>query len=371
VRAFSRMNFKQIIQDYFTFSRNERKGVTILLIIIFLLAVANRVIFYFETPAKIDTALFDNVQNEPSLFMDSVHYSGKTNKLFRFNPNIIDLDALDSLNIPEKVKRNMLKFREKGGKYYSETDFRKIYGVTDSIFNQVEPFLMFGNKTVKFISKNPTPVKIGSELFLFDPNTATDKDFMRLGLSEKQIKTIRNYQSKGGSFRRKEDFFKIYGISESQKNALADYIAIEKNETVVPEKKAETAIIQIEINAADSVKLMQLPGIGDKLSKRIVKYRDLLGGFYDIAQLKEVYGLNEKVIKQMDGMIKVDPGSIHKIDLNFAEWNELARHPYIQKNLARQIVKFRIKYGSIHEASVLRDSMILSIDEYTRLKPYL
>ena len=109
----------------------------------------------------------------------------------------------------------------------------------------------------------------------------------------------------------------------------------------------------------------------NKLSKRIVKYRDLLGGFYSLEQLKEVYGLSEKTILQIEGMVEVDASKIHKVDLNFDNWKELAQHPYIQKNLAVQIIKFRTKYGSISEPSVLRDSMILNLNEYTKLRPYL
>ena len=360
------MNFKQFIQDYFTFSRNERKGITILLVIIFLLAVANKVIFYFETPAKIDIGLLDSARSEMNLFNDSIKSLEEKNNIFRFNPNTIDVDALDSLSIPEGVKRNMLKFREKGGKFYSETDFRKIYGVTDAIFNQLAPFLIFENEIVQ-----PTTSKYQSELFSFNPNTASDNDFVRLGLKEKQIQTIRNYQRKGGTFRNAADFLKIYGIFDTQKKILADYIVIGEKENIKIEKVAEVTKIQIEINVADSTELMKLPGIGDKLSKRIVKYRDLLGGFHTLAQLKEVYGLNEEVILRIDEFITVDSKRIRKVDLNFAEWNELAKHPYIQKNIANKIIKFRTKYGSIQKSSVLLDSMILNIDEFTRLKPYL
>ncbi|HCY42315.1 MAG TPA: hypothetical protein DHV48_13325 [Prolixibacteraceae bacterium] len=359
------MNFKQIVQDYFTFSRNERKGITILLVIIFILAIANKVIFYFETPGKIDIVLLDSARNEMNLPENSNNTEASTTTLFMFNPNTISDEALDSLSLHAGIKRNILKFREKGGKFYAEADFRKIYGVTDSIFNEVRPFLFFDNKPDR-----QAHAIITSELFSFDPNTATDNDFIRLGFTEKQVRTIRNYKSKGGNFRSKADFLKIYGISETQKVELDDYIAIPERETVKTESVIKTAVIQIEINTADSIDLMKLPGIGEKLSKRIVKYRDLLGGFHTIAQLKEVYGLSEQVIQRIEGMIKIDLGKIKKVDLNFAEWNELARHPYIQKNRAQQIVKFRTKYGSIHEPSVLRDSMILSIEEYARLKPY-
>jgi DNA uptake protein ComE-like DNA-binding protein len=96
-----------------------------------------------------------------------------------------------------------------------------------------------------------------------------------------------------------------------------------------------------------------------------------LGGFYSIAQLKEVYGLSEQVIGQCEGRIKVDSTRIRKVDLNFADWYELARHPYIQKKIAQQIIKFRTRYGPINEPSILRDSMVLSQEEYARLQPYL
>lgn len=359
------MNFKQFVQDYFTFSRNERKGIVILLVIIFILGVANKVIFYFETPGEIDIALLDSVRNELDFHDISDKNLSKRTTLFMFNPNTISGEALDSLALPMGIRRNILKFREKGGKFHSEADFRKIYGVTDSIFNEIRHFLFFEIKP-----ERPDHTIITSELFPFDPNTAPDNDFIRLGITEKQLKTIRNYQSKGGNFRSKADFLKIYGISESQKVVLADYIVIQEKETVKNERISEAIMVQIEINSADSIDLMKLPGIGDKLSKRIVKYRDLLGGFHTVSQLKEVYGLSEQVIHKIEGMIKIDPGKIEKINLNFAEWNELAKHPYIQKNRAQQIIRFRTKYGSIREPSVLRDSMILNIEEYTRLKPY-
>jgi len=360
------MQFKQIIQDYFTFSRNERKGITILLAVIFMLAVANKIIYYFETPAKIDTHLLDTPLNDPDQVKGTVNNLVKHDKLFSFNPNTIDREGLDSLSLPEGIKRNMLKFREKGGKYYAETDFRKMYGVTDSIYKKLAPYLLFENKKVQ-----PAKVIIPVKLFTFDPNTSNDQDFLRLGLAEKQIQTIRNYQSKGGSFRRPADFLKIYALSQSQKDALASYIIIEEKRKIVSEKEGAILTIHLEINGTDSIELMRLPGIGNKLSKRIVKYRDLLGGFYTMDQLKEVYGLSEKTRLQIEAMIVVDSTKIHKVDLNFADWKELARHPYIQKNLASQIIKFRTKYGSINEPSVLRDSMILNSGEYTKLRPYL
>ena len=358
------MNFKQIIRDYFTFSRNERKGIIILLVLIFLLAVANKVAFYFETPAKINTILLDSASHELELTNDSLNQKLPLLKLFVFNPNTIDSIALDSLDLPESIKHNLLRFRKKGGKFYSASDFKRLYGLTDKIFGQIKPFLKLENGR-----KLPVPSIKTKELFAFDPNKATDDEFLRLGLSQKQLSIIRNYQNKGGIYRNKADFFKMWGLRDDQKKELSDYIIIEgKNNSL--SGKLTVKELSIELNTADSIQLKQLPGIGDKLSKRIVKYRDILGGFYSLTQLKEVYGLNEQTILLIKDKVTLDSTKIRKLDVNFADLSELSRHPYLHKILAGKIIKFRTKNGSIHDLIVLRDSMILNIDEYNRLKHY-
>lgn len=358
------MNFKQLIQDYFTFSRNERKGIVVLIILIFLLAIANKLIFYFEKPAKIDVALLDSARNQLGLAIDSINEKETLQSLFFFNPNTIDSTALDSLDVPSSVKINLLKFRNKGGKIYSRVDFKKIYGVTDQVYNQISPYLLLENGSDQQ-GKIAAP-----KLFAFDPNTATDSEFLRLGFSDKQIKTIRNYLDKGGAFRDKFEFFKIRVISEKQKRILSDWVVIENTKKLSSVEIPVLKAVNIDLNSADSIQLKQLPGIGAVLSKRIVKYRDLLGGFYSVNQLKEVYGLSEQTIKQIETKVKLDDAKIRKLNLNFADVNELSRHPYLKTNLAGKIVKFRTKNGSIRDCSILRDSMILSLDEYTRIKPY-
>jgi len=359
------MNLKQIIQDYFTFSRNERKGITVLLVLIFLLAVTNKMLFYFEKPAKIDDILLDTGSTQLGLLSDSIVRNAGEYKLFKFNPNTIDSITLLSIDLPEPVKLNLLKFRRRGGKLYSNEDFRNIYGVTDSIYSRVVSFLIIGNEGNSDVSKSSN-----SKLFIFDPNTAADSDFIRLGFSQKQVATIRTYKDKCGTFRTKEDFFKIRAITKYQKEILSGYVEIQQNDVLNLHPKVTVNKALLDLNTADSIQMKELPGIGDKLSKRIVKYRDLLGGFYSVAQLKEVYGLSEETILQIENKVVVDITKIQKLDVNFSDVNELSKHPYLKRNLAIQIVKFRTKYGIIRNLNVLRDSMILNIDDYNRLKPY-
>lgn len=359
------MNLKRFIEDYFTFSRNERKGITTLLILIFLLGIANKVIFYFEKPARINVDLLHKSSRKLGSYSDSLTRIESKQILFSFNPNTIDSAALDSLDLPVLVKSNLLKFRKKNGKFYTKSDFRKIYGVSDVVYTEIEPYLHIDREVKNF--DMPT---VQLKLFQFDPNTASDGDFLRLGLSEKQIQTVRNYLAKGGSFKTKDDFSKIRGLREQQKKTLSNYIVIEEKAKNVPELEAAEVILQIELNTADSLSLKALPGIGDKLSKRIIKYRDILGGYHSLSQLEEVYGLSRQTIQGIENRLTIDPGKIRKLDLNFSDMKELSKHPYIKNELATKIVKFRSAHGSISDLSVLRDNMILNIEQYNQLMPY-
>lgn len=357
------MNLRQIVQDYFTFSRNERKGITILLVLVFLLAIANKLFFYFETPGKIDTQLL-NAQLLSTKTNSNTEI--KQGSLFLFDPNTIDETALDSLALPDKIKSNLIRYRDKGGHYYSAKDFRKMYGMTDSIYRTIEPYLRIKTATASSIL-----MAKDKQLFDFDPNTASDSLFLCFGITEKQIRTIRNYQNKRGYFHNSADFLKLYVLSESQKKDLLPYIKVEKGEPLATSARTIDKEEVIEINSSDSVELMKLPGIGTKLSKRIIKYRDLLGGYYTLEQLREVYGLKEETIDLIDKRVKVDDTKVQKVDLNFSDRYELSRHPYIGKENAAMIINFRTKYGFITNPIVLKDSLVLKESDYERLKPYL
>ncbi len=100
-----------------------------------------------------------------------------------------------------------------------------------------------------------------------------------------------------------------------------------EKQTVPRVKKSVT-----EINSCDSASFEALPGIGPVLSARIVKYRKLIGGFVSVDQLREVYGLPEETFNLVSSGLTVDTLAIKKIKVNKAEFSELIRHPYFQRN---------------------------------------
>ena len=156
------------------------------------------------------------------------------------------------------------------------------------------------------------------------------EDLQRLGLSERQAESIGNYRAKGGRFRSKADFQKMYVVSDTLFARLEPYIEIPK----------------LELNAADSAALVGLRGIGPWYARKILDYRDRLGGFVAPEQLLEVEGIDAERYAGFAGDIRVDASRIRRLDLWRAGDSLLARHPYLGPKEARSIVRYRSLYDS-------------------------
>ncbi|MFM1857432.1 MAG: hypothetical protein RLZ05_492 [Bacteroidota bacterium] len=127
----------------------------------------------------------------------------------------------------------------------------------------------------------------------------------------------------------------------------------------------------ISLDNADSVVLEKLPGIGPVLSARIIKFRDKLGGFYEVDQLREVYGLSDSVFSKIAPLLRLEGNRIKKIAINSASEEELRKHPYLQWKLAKQLIKFREAHGSFEEVKDLEEIWGLDRDKLKKLIPYL
>jgi len=226
-------------------------------------------------------------------------------------------------------------------------------------------------------------VKVQRELFRFDPNKLDSAGFVRLGISPYLVTRILKYRSKGGVFRKKEDFSKIYGMEEALYRELSSYIFVEddvkkasseeKKSVSATEKKVEyiaQKIETIELNKSDTASLKTLKGIGAVYADRIVKYRDYLGGFYQVEQLTEVYGISEELFQSLKPYLTVDNSQIKKIRLNQSDLPRL-RHPYLKKEQLSALVSFRQKNGVINSFEVLSELVEFSDSDWERLRPYL
>jgi len=171
--------------------------------------------------------------------------------------------------------------------------------------------------------------------------------------------------------------------------ASVKYIAIEReliSADSVQHTSTETAVISrtqnrvtapaarqimIEINSCDSTELLRLPGIGTVLSSRIVRYRNLLGGFASKEQLLEVYGLRPETFNTIKDMVTVDTTLIDKINVNTADFRRFSRLPYFERQEINDLLRYRNTNGQIDNINELIENSILSADKAAKVKPYL
>jgi competence protein ComEA len=300
------------MKDYLTFTRFERRGISVLSVILVLLIFAERILPYI-------------LEKPPS---DHAQYEAEINA-----------------------------FIEERNRAVSEAAQQKSVYTASSVHAGAA----------------------ANELFPFNPNHLPEEEWTKLGLSPKQIKTIRNYESKGGKFYKKEDLKKIWGISESLYNRLEPYIKIPPRENnadytskePVKQEKKQFQPLVIELNAADSAALISLRGIGPSYASRILKYRDLLGGYIRKEQLMEVYGMTEELYNSVIPFISVDPARIKPININTCDKNELGRHPYISWNLAESLINYRTKHGLYRTVEDIKKSDLVNDELYLKLAVYL
>lgn len=203
-----------------------------------------------------------------------------------------------------------------------------------------------------------------------DPNTANDEELASLGFSSKNIRTIRNYLIKGGSFKSAEDLKKLYGVDKNLLEKILPLVEI-KNENKPTKTEAlkrdslyknnnKKVFEVLEINAADSESLVKLYRIGPNLASKIINYRSKLGGFLNLNQLTEIWGFDEDILYDLQGKIRVDASKAKRLNLNNVDLETLKQHPYYKFKLSQAIVNYRLQHGTFKSMSELRNIRIVN-----------
>jgi len=138
-----------------------------------------------------------------------------------------------------------------------------------------------------------------------------------------------------------------------------------------PKLTAEWKITPINLNESDSASLLPLPGVGPVFAGRIVRYRNLLGGFVQAEQLLEVYGIERETFQRISPHLFIDSTLVQKLDLNSAGFRELLRHPYLEYVDVKALVHYRDVIGHISSLDELRQNMILPDSVMEKVAPYL
>ena len=260
---------------------------------------------------------------------------------------------------------------------------------------------------------------VAPERFVFDPNTADSSQLLRLGLQPWQVRNILKYRAKGGVYREPIDFARVYGLTVKQYRELEPYIRISPDyrpasevygrgsrsyhaprygnsasssrgsrDWGAPDNAGEGGVAassptyardtvrypiklkvgeHVSLNAADTTMLKKVPGIGSYYARRIVAYRDRLGGFADVGQLLEIEGFPEESLPFFD----VGGGPLRRLNLNKLSLNQLRNHPYINFYQAKAITEYRRLKGPLHSLTDLSLLPEFPARELERLTPYV
>lgn len=226
-------------------------------------------------------------------------------------------------------------------------------------------------------SMQKDPAEEPQELFPFDPNTATASDFERLGLKPSIAASIVNYRYGGGKFRIKKDLRKIYRLDSMMFVKLEPWIQLPDRVATRRDSSKKTMVPRLQkppfdLNTADTIQLKEIYGIGSVTARRIIRYRESLGGFVKMEQLAEVWGLDSTVVARLASRSMIAPDFLPRpLPINRYSEAELAAHPYIRHKLARILVSYRLQHGKYDSVDDLRK--VAAIDDHTfvRIKPYI
>lgn len=291
-------------RDWFTFSRQDRRAILILSLLIVVVGG-----LFWTKPRWLGKGM-------PSESLESYKDSFLTEEPIvavmphPFNPNTADSLELLSVGLPPRVARNILRYREAGGRFRKPEDLARIYGLHDTMYAQVKPYI-----TIPSERKEVTPV----------PRS-----------SDRQITSLPDTG-------RKEHPYAAYMRAKYKPGQSAD------------------------LNVADTTELMKIPGIGPVYARMIVDYRERLGGFHSVAQVYDLDVLPEEV----GDWVHIDTASIVKLKINRLSVTQLRTHPYLTFYQAKAIVALRKREGDIKSVRQLLFLDEFSEADIERLEPYL
>jgi len=372
------------LKDFFDFNHYEKIGITFILIltvVLLFLPTIHNLIRPAKTP---DYTAFEKeiAEFENSLVPKDEDYLNRLDKfivnrydslqLFNFDPNNTTEEQWKKLGLTDKQIKTIQNYLGHGGKFYEKEDFRKVYGIRTKQYEILKPYIQ-----IKELAKNDENQKFQkkeAEFFAFDPNVTSSDDFQRLGFTEKQAEVIINYVTKGGKFYKKEDFQKMYCVTNEMFEKLEPYINITEinDKKLAANKWTEKDINSkfVDINFSDTTEFLNLPAVYSVTAKNIVNYRKQLGGFTRIEQIKEIYGMKDDIYTKIVPFLKLNNSQIKKININLADFKEF-KHPYLTYTNIKNIINYRDKNGPFTNLNQLVNAKLLLGMDFEKIKPYL
>ena len=307
------MKLKQFLSEYFSMNRMQQRGTIVLICLIIAAVLAPLFVAYYRTKNNMpDFAKFDSIiANYEPIEVSPIAGSApkvSADTVFAFNPNTITYEDLLCLGLSEKISANIVKYRKSGGTFRKPDDFARIYGITDSIYSRLKPYIVIEEKTTRQSTPKYAPKQSGNR---------------------------------------------------KNANKSADSVPVSR------------PLLIVELNSADSAQLVALRGIGSVLARRIITYRDMLGGFYSVEQLREVRNLPTETYASLLHQFVIDTAAIVRINLNDFKYKQLSGHPYMSVAQLNSIMNYKKLVGKFNSVSDLLKYKLVDTITYDKIAPYL
>ena len=392
---------KNTFKEYFYYTNTERNGLILLIGLSLFFLLLPFLFDLFHSNGKTDFNVFEkelasfenvihskvsNTSSESLLVSEPIN----TKAYKAINPNLATKEDFSQLDLSDKVVQTILNFRKKGGTFYKKEDLQKIYGLSQNDYQRIKDWLIIPNQTK---DKTPKASNVSEDysknvkklkLAFFNPNLANQDEFDQLGMSKKTIKIIFNYRNKGGSFYKKKDLLKIYGMDTTLYQQLEPYILLDKNNNTITKDTfqnrkskftpkstpAKKPLAIIDINQSTVQDWEQIRGLGNYYSKKIVAFREKLGGFSSIDQVNDTYGIKDSLFQEFKSQLVFSP-IFRPIPINKISAEDLNKHPYISKKQARIISNFRNNHGAFANIDDLKKIKALNTETMEKITPYL
>ncbi|OSY88017.1 hypothetical protein WH52_08280 [Tenacibaculum holothuriorum] len=227
-------------------------------------------------------------------------------------------------------------------------------------------------------------------LYPFNPNFITDFKGYQLGMSVEEIDRLHNFRKQNKYVNSIEEFQEITKVNDSLLAKISPYFkfpdwVVKKNrrnkefkkgnQGIIKEKELENKEIWIstnDINKATQKDLETIQGVGEVISKRMLKYRNKLQGFSFESQLYEVWNLEKETAQRILKTFRIiKKPKIKKVNVNTASFKELLKNPYIDYELCKKIFDYRDEVAELQDISELRNIKDFPLDKYNRIILYL
>jgi competence ComEA-like helix-hairpin-helix protein len=237
----------------------------------------------------------------------------------------------------------------------------------------------------------PLASEAQTDLFQFDPNTATVETFVQLGVPERVARTIAKFRDRGGRFRSADDLGKIYTLPEEVFERLRPFVQIGGKKVAVSRREtiaaAQPELFTFDPNTATESDLLRL-GLPKPLVGRLLRYREKGGFFFEKPSLKKLYGMTDTDYARLEPYIAIAKSevavrpaayaggagyktSIQNLDINAATVDDWRKLPGIGAGRANHIVRFREKLGGFVHTEQVAETFGLPDSVFQGIRPYL